>query len=513
MEMIIAFSIICTLLLGCWIWFVDGWYSKPQKSTVRAIPCPVKSSFPWCQHSVINPPIQKFVPVLSVIYEDIDGENAENMSSVAAIEMDKAEDTETAPEVLMPEPLSQPDPETAIDNNKIMDCIHQSWKPDLLLAETDDDSDDEFIIPPDFFVDPNQTDPEIVPEVLMPLSHSQQTDAEAVIAAIPDQKITADATHQLGIETLIETDERATEPDLLEVAGDSIKCETDKNLDETLDIPTHETDKIETMPLLNNPEDEIVNQKKTFDEIADLPRHNDALQLAESDDSNAEVIPPHLDVKVKDSNEPTEGPVQQTIEQQQPPVMNDIQQEHVTENAGEDSIKPETNHWEEPETDHFKEIVIDSYQNKILTPKINTLVFDKPPSTSKDDRYYLSVRIDERQNNKIIKTTKMSTRDLNCNLKSLVFDVHTAEDATVTCKLKKTTFGGLKKITLQKKTIREALVMSSFNRNTGNKPVPMLPDFTVEVKIGPSAVKEKKNEVLLNRKEPKLKEKLATKRK
>ena len=111
----------------------------------------------------------------------------------------------------------------------------------------------------------------------------------------------------------------------------------------------------------------------------------------------------------------------------------------------------------------------------------------------KDDRYYLSVRIDERQNNKIIKTTKMSTRDLNCNLKSLVFDVHTAEDATVTCKLKKTTFGGLKKITLQKKTIREKLVTSSF-RNTGNKPVPMLPDFTVEVKIGPSAVKEKKSE-------------------
>jgi hypothetical protein len=507
MEMNIVFSIICTLL-GFWIWFVDR-YSKPQKSAVRSIPYPVKSGFPWCQYSVINQPIKNFVPVLSVIYEDIDGENAENMSSVAAIEMDKAEDTETAPEVLMPEPLSQPDPETAIDNNKIMDCIHQSWKPDLLLAETDDDSDDEFIIPPDFFVDPNQTDPEIVPEVLMPLSHSQQTDAEAVIAAIPDQKITADATHQLGIETLIETDERATEPDLLEVAGDSIKCETDKNLDETLDIPTHETDKIETMPLLNNPEDEIVNQKKTFDEIADLPRHNDALQLAESDDSNAEVIHPHLDVKVKDSNEPTEGPVQQTIEQQQPPVMNDIQQEHVSQSAGEDSIKPETNQWEEPETDHFKEIVIDSYQNKILTPKINTLVFDKPPSTSKDDRYYLSVRIDERQNNKIIKTTKMSTRDLNCNLKSLIFDVHTAEDATVTCKLKKTTFGGLKKITLQKKTIREKLVTSSF-RNTGNKPVPMLPDFTVEVKIGPSAVKEKTSEVLLKRKEPKLKEKFAT---
>ena len=62
MEMIIAFSIICTLLLGFWIWCVDGWYSKPQKSAVRAIPYPVKRSFPWCQHSVINPPIQKFVP-------------------------------------------------------------------------------------------------------------------------------------------------------------------------------------------------------------------------------------------------------------------------------------------------------------------------------------------------------------------------------------------------------------------------------------------------------------------
>ena len=330
MEMNIAFSIICTLLLGFWIWFVDR-YSKPQKSAVRSIPYPVKSGFPWCQYSVINQPIKNFVPVLSVIYEDIDGENAENMSFVAMIEMDKVEDTETVPEVLMPEPLSQPDPEAAIDNNKIMDCIHQSWKPDLLLAETDDDS--EFIIPPDFFtVDPYQTDPEIVPEVLMPLSHAQQPDAEAVIAAIPDQKITADATHQLGIETLIETDERTNEPDdadLLEVAGDSIKCETDKNLDETLDIPTHEIDKIETMPLLNNPEDEIVNQKKTFDEI-DLPRHDDALQLAESDDSNAEVIPPHLDVKVKDLNKPTEGPIQQTIEQQQPPVMNDIQQQHVT---------------------------------------------------------------------------------------------------------------------------------------------------------------------------------------
>ena len=326
MEMNIAFSIICTLLLGFWIWFVDR-YSKPQKSAVRSIPYPVKSGFPWCQYSVINQPIKNFVPVLSVIYEDIDGENAENMSFVAMIEMDKVEDTETVPEVLMPEPLSQPDPEAAIDNNKIMDCIHQSWKPDLLLAETDDYS--EFIIPPDFFVDPYQTDRETVPGVLMPLSYPQQTDAEA---AIPDQKITADATHQLGIETLIETDERTNEPDdadLLEVAGDSIKCETDKNLDETLDIPTHEIDKIEMMPLLNNPENEIVNQKKTFDEI-DLPRHDDALQLAESDDSNAEVIPPHLDVKVKDLNKPTEGPIQQTIEQQQPPVMNDIQQQHVT---------------------------------------------------------------------------------------------------------------------------------------------------------------------------------------
>ena len=307
MEMIIAFSIICTLLLGFWIWCVDGWYSKPQKSAVRAIPYPVKRSFPWCQHSVINPPIQKFVPVLSVIYEDIDGENAENMSSsVATIEIDKAEDTETVPEVLMPEPLSQPDPEAAIDNNKIMDCIHQSWKPDLLLAETDDDS--EFIIPPDFFtVDPYQTDPEIVPEVLMPLSHAQQPDAEAVIAAIPDQKITADATHQPGIETLIETDER-TEPedaDLLEVAGDSIECVTDKNLAETTEIPPHE---METLPQLNNPDDSIAIATNNKIDPSWKP---DPLPLTETDEPDGSVddsddefiIPPDFFVNADVSNQ------------------------------------------------------------------------------------------------------------------------------------------------------------------------------------------------------------------
>ena len=31
---------------------------------------------------------------------------------------------------------------------------------------------------------------------------------------------------------------------------------------------------------------------------------------------------------------------------------------------------------------------------------MNTLEFEKPPSTSKDDRYYLSVCIDEHKNNK-----------------------------------------------------------------------------------------------------------------
>jgi hypothetical protein len=84
------------------------------------------------------------------------------------------------------------------DNNNDID---QSWKPaPLPSAETDepdvsvDDSDEEFIIPPNFFVDPNRTDPETVPvEVLMPLSHPQQPDAEVEIAN--NQKI-LDAIHQ-----------------------------------------------------------------------------------------------------------------------------------------------------------------------------------------------------------------------------------------------------------------------------------------------------------------------------
>jgi hypothetical protein len=204
-------------------------YTKPQKSAVRAIPYPVKSSFPWCQYSFINQPIQNFVPVLSVIYEDIDGENAENMSSVAIevamIEMDKVEDTETVQEVLMPEP--QPG------------CLCDSSSPFL--------------------------------------------DAEAVIAADnPDQKIIADAVHQPGLETLIETDERTepdAEPDAKEVAGDSIKCETDRNLTETLEVFPNETDKIETMQLLN-PDDSIVIANNDIDQSW----KPDPLLLAETDE-------------------------------------------------------------------------------------------------------------------------------------------------------------------------------------------------------------------------------------
>ena len=203
---IIEFAIICALLL--WIWYSGGFSKKSQIPVV--IPVPIGKCCPGCvcHLSLTNQPvIEDFIPVvLSVMNEDIDdGENAEIISSdnVATIEMNKIEDNETVPEVLMQQPLShpQPDPEAAITNNKITDAIDPSWKPNPLpLAETDepDDSDDEFIIPPDFFVNPNQTEPETIPAEAA--DEPEESDEEVKMATEEENvPLEADLTHQEAV--------------------------------------------------------------------------------------------------------------------------------------------------------------------------------------------------------------------------------------------------------------------------------------------------------------------------
>ena len=203
MEMI-EFTIICALLL--WTWYSGGFSNKSQIPVV----IPVPKCYPRCvcYLSLTNQPvIEDFIPVvLSVMNEDIDdGENAEIISSdnVATIEMNKIEDNETVPEVLMQQPLShpQPDPEAAITNNKITDAIDPSWKSNPLpLAETDepDDSDDEFIIPPDFFVNPNQTEPETIPAEAA--DEPEESDEEVKITTEDENvPLEADLTHQEAV--------------------------------------------------------------------------------------------------------------------------------------------------------------------------------------------------------------------------------------------------------------------------------------------------------------------------
>ena len=205
MEMI-ELTIICALLL--WIWYSGGFSKKSQIPVV--IPVPIGKCCPGCvcHLSLTNQPvIEDFIPVvLSVMNEDIDdGENAEIISSdnVATIEMNKIEDNETVPEVLMQQPLShpQPDPEAAITNNKITDAIDPSWKSNPLpLAETDepDDSDDEFIIPPDFFVNPNQTEHETIP--VEAADEPEESDEEVKITTEEEKvPLEADLTHQEAV--------------------------------------------------------------------------------------------------------------------------------------------------------------------------------------------------------------------------------------------------------------------------------------------------------------------------
>ena len=230
MEMI-EFTIICALLL--WTWYSGGFSNKSQIPVV--IPVPKCYSGCVC-YSIVNQPVtEKFVPVvLTAVHEDIDGDNTEE-------NIPSDNDRLLTPETL-PQPLPYPEAAIAadiLDQKIIADATHQpgglenlietdelgttepddadlkvagdsppheietmlhfnpdnnndidqSWKPaPLPSAETDepdvsvDDLDEEFIIPPDFFVDPNRTDPETVPvEVLMTLSHPQQPDAQVEI--------------------------------------------------------------------------------------------------------------------------------------------------------------------------------------------------------------------------------------------------------------------------------------------------------------------------------------------
>jgi hypothetical protein len=117
------------------------------------------------------------------------------------------------------------------------------------------------------------------------------------------------------------------------------------------------------------------------------------------------------------------------------------------------------------------------------------------------DPYYITLNLNEPVNGKIRKTKIISTRDPQWNKKSFSFYVRNAEDATITCKLKRKALLGLKKSTKKVKTTK--LI------NNG-KEFQLLTDFKVAVVTQLTEVKETKRELAKKKREKrKLKERLA----
>ena len=90
-----------------------------------------------------------------------------------------------------------------------------------------------------------------------------------------------------------------------------------------------------------------------------------------------------------------------------------------------------------PHSPHDAEAAMENPLPESHSPKRFTFEVTKLPYLP--DGFYISLRLNERQNGKMKKTKIISLgRDPQwSNRKSFSFDVHNTEDATVTCKLKK----------------------------------------------------------------------------
>ena len=280
------------------------------------------------------------------------------------------------------------------------------------------------------------------PPVVLPAVHEDGETTESDNDRLPPETLpqplsnpeAVDPTHQPGIETLIETDER-TEPedaDLLKVAGDSIECVTDKNLAETTEIPPHE---METLPQLNNPDDSIAIATNNKIDPSWKPDPLPLTETDEPDDSDDEfIIPPNFFVN-PNQTEPETIPAEAADE----PEESDEEVKITTEDENV-PLEADLTHQEAvtaSQEDMMDSIVPDSPSPESPSPKRFSFQLTQLPYLP--DGYYITLSLNERGNDGKIKKTKiLSSRDPQwSNQKSFSFAVHDTEETTITTKLKR----------------------------------------------------------------------------
>ena len=282
----------------------------------------------------------------------------------------------------------------------------------------------------------------------------------------------------------------------------------DKDLDnEKPEVPMPEP---LSHPQQDAPDVEIENLIKILD-AANHQLSRVALLLAEVDkpdesdedsDESEDEGPPHSFADTETLNETDEETPEVLTPQFDPEVdaiVTDITDPKITADATNPSgleALIETDKRTQP--DAHSEVAGETDNN--LAENINfTFKVTKFPNLP--DPYYITLNLNEPVNGKIRKTKIISTRDPQWNKKSFSFYVRNAEDATITCKLKRKALLGLKKSTKKVKTTK--LI------NNG-KEFQLLTDFKVAVVTQVTEVKETKRELAKKKREKrKLKERLA----
>ena len=304
------------------------------------------------------------------------------------------------------------------------------------------------------------------PEVLMPepLSHPQQ-DA-------PEEIISSD-----NIPTIVQ-------------------------MDKDLDNVTPEVPKPEPLshPQQDAPEVEIENLIKILDaanyqlsRVAHLLAEADKPDESYEDSDDDEIITPHFfsDAEIlnqTDAETPevqTPGPLSHPrtdteVELGNQKIIDDIYQSWRAALLLAEADKPD-------ETDE------DSDDEEIPLPSSKRFTFKVTEFPSLPEDSYITLRLNERYNGKIIKRKIISTRDPHWNQKSFSFDVRNAGAATITCKMKR------------KARLLGVMMMKSTERrretklvNNGNRIEQLLANFKVAVvrikEIEPFDMKEKKSD-------------------
>jgi hypothetical protein len=158
------------------------------------------------------------------------------------------------------------------------------------------------------------------------------------------------------------------------------------------------------------------------------------------------------------------------------------------------------------EADKTDETDEDSDDEEMPLPSSKRFTFKVTEFPSLPDDSYITLRLNDRYNGKIIKRKIISTRDPHWNQKSFSFDVRNAGAATITCKMKV--------LVKRKARLLGVMMKKSTERrretklvNNGNRIEQLLANFKVAVvrikDIEPFDVEKKKRE------ERKLKERLA----